>query len=124
MSESEIGQVILTLGVLLAAVHALGYLFGRLHQPRLVGEIIAGVLLGPFVLGRLAPGASDYLFHNAGIGAAKTETIFGYIYWLGVLLLMFLSGSQVRRLLSPENRKPTAWILGVGTPLPFIVVLI
>jgi Kef-type K+ transport system membrane component KefB len=36
---------------------------------------------------------------------------------------MFISGSHVRRLLSKENRRETAWILGVGTPLPFFLVL-
>lgn len=124
MSEQEIGLVILTLTLFLGVVHALGYIFERLRQPRLVGEIIAGILLGPFVLGQLSPSISDYLFHNAGLPGGKMETVFGYLYWLGVLLLMFLSGSQVRRLLSEENRRPTAWILGVGAPLPFVVVLL
>jgi Kef-type K+ transport system membrane component KefB len=37
---------------------------------------------------------------------------------------MFISGSQVRRVLAQENRRETAWILGVGTPLPFFLVLL
>ena len=37
---------------------------------------------------------------------------------------MFISGSQVRRVLAQENRKETAWILGIGTPLPFFLVLV
>jgi Kef-type K+ transport system membrane component KefB len=36
---------------------------------------------------------------------------------------MFISGSQVRKVLAQENRKETAWILGIGTPLPFFLVL-
>ena len=123
MTEKEIGLLILTFGVFLYFVHVLGYVFERLRQPRLVGDIVAGILLGPFVLGTLAPGVSDYLFANPAFGADRTKVLLGFIYWLGVLLLMFISGSQVKRLLSKENRRETAWILGIGTPLPFLIVM-
>ena len=46
------------------------------------------------------------------------------MYNLGLLMLMFGSGCAVKRLLGKENRKPTAWILGLGTPLPFFIALI
>lgn len=64
MSSAEIGVVLLTLSILLATTHAAGYLFERLHQPRLVGEILAGVLIGPYVLGRAA-GALRSVVRNA-----------------------------------------------------------
>ena len=123
MSEKEIGLLIVTLGVFICFVHVLGYIFERLRQPRLVGEILAGILLGPFVLGSISPEASNFLFANPVLGEEKTKLILGFVYWLGLLLLMFTSGSQVRRLLSQENRRETAWILGVGTPLPFLLVM-
>jgi Kef-type K+ transport system membrane component KefB len=50
MSVVEFGHFVLTIAVLLVAVHGLGYLAERLKQPRIVGEILAGILLGPFVL--------------------------------------------------------------------------
>jgi Kef-type K+ transport system membrane component KefB len=37
---------------------------------------------------------------------------------------MFGSGCAVKRLLGKENRKPTAWILGLGTPLPFLIAMV
>ena len=118
MSNNEIGNVLLALSVVLASTHFGGYLFVRLRQPRLVGEILAGILLGPFVLGRIAPSLSADLF-----GTSETSMVLGFIYWFGLLLLMFISGSQVRRVLAQENQKETAWILGIGTPLPFFIVL-
>ncbi len=123
MSEAEIGKLIVTLGAFVAAVHVLGHLLERLRQPRLVGEILAGILLGPFVLGKLSPATFDYLFNNPALGEEKSKLVLGFVYWLGLLLLMFISGSSVRRLLSKENRRETAWILGIGTPLPFLLVM-
>ncbi len=123
MTDNEIGLLIVTFGVFLCFVHVLGYVFERLRQPRLVGEIVAGILLGPFVLKKFAPHVSDYLFANPVLGEERTQAILGFIYWLGILLLMFISGSQVKRLLSKENRRETAWLLGIGTPLPFLLVM-
>jgi Kef-type K+ transport system membrane component KefB len=118
LSNSEIGAIVLTLSVLTAAVHVLGYVFEKLRQPRLVGEISAGVLLGPFVLGRLAPGLSEQLF-----GAGMTDVVLNFINWIGLFLLMFLSGSETRRLIARENQRETAWLFGVGTTVPLLGVL-
>jgi Kef-type K+ transport system membrane component KefB len=122
MSSDEIGHVLLALSVLLIGTHFVGYVFERLRQPRLVGEILAGILLGPFVLGRIAPLISAELFGTSG-EVSQTSVVLGFIYWFGLLLLMFISGSQVRRVLAQENRQETAWILGIGTPVPFFLVL-
>lgn len=118
MSSSEIGSLVLTLSVLLPAVHFFAYIFERLKQPRLVGEILAGAVLGPFVLGALAPELSARLF-----GVASIRAVLDAFYWLGLLLLMFVSGSETRRLLAQENRRECAWLVAVGTPLPFFLVL-
>jgi Kef-type K+ transport system membrane component KefB len=122
MSSTEIGDILVTLSVLLGSAHLIGYVFERLKQPRLIGEILAGILLGPFVLGQLSPSASAYLFGTSG-EPGTINTVTGFFYWFGLLFLMFISGSQVRRVLAQENRRETAWILGIGTPLPFFLVL-
>ena len=62
MSMIEIGSLVVTLSVLIMLVHVLGYLFEQLRQPRLVGEILAGVIIGPFVLGRFSPAIATELF--------------------------------------------------------------
>ncbi len=123
MSSAEIGSIALTLSVLLAVVHILGYVFERLRQPRLVGEILAGALLGPFVLGRIFPDFSLRLF-GSGVAAKQTEIVLGFMNWIGLLLLMFLSGSETRRLMAKENQRETAWLFGVGTTAPFFAVLL
>ena len=122
MSSEEVGSLVVTLLVLLACLHGFGHLFERLRQPRLVGEILAGVVLGPYVLGRLAPGVSATLF-GAHSGTDQTGPALGFAYWLGLMLLMFVSGSGAHSLLARENRRKTAVLLGIGTPLSFFLTL-
>lgn len=122
MTSNEVGETLLAVSVLLAGAHFFGYVCVKLRQPRLIGEILAGILLGPFVLGRITPGVFQSLFGSNTEGS-PVAVVLGFIYWFGLLLLMFISGSQVRRVLAKENRQETAWILGIGTPLPFFLVL-
>ncbi|HEU0007608.1 MAG TPA: cation:proton antiporter [Terriglobia bacterium] len=122
MSNAEVASLIITLLVFLACLHGFGHLFERLRQPRLVGEILAGVVLGPFVLGRLAPSISTTLF-GAYSGTDQTGPALGFAYWFGLMLLMFVSGSGTHALLARENRRTTAIMLGIGTPLSFFLTL-
>ena len=124
MSEAEIGVSIVILGIFLLVSHAFGYLFERLHQPKLIGEILAGVVLGPFVLGKIASPGFTFLFTNPLLGTDKTSFVLSSVYWLGLLLLMFISGSEVQGLLAKSNRRETAWLLGVGKTLPFVFVMV
>ena len=119
MSAAEFGQFVLTIATLLAAVHGLGYISERLKQPRIVGEILAGVLLGPFVLKLLAPAAFGKLFGFS----PNANTVLGFLYQLGLILLMFCSGAETRRLLAKENRMKTTLLITVSDVSSFIFVL-
>ena len=122
MSTDSLGLLALALMLLVACANLLGQVAVRLHQPRVVGEILAGVLLGPSLFGLLAPGAAAAVF---GDGEKDSTTIvLGFLYHLGLLLLMFVSGASVRNVLGKENRKPTAWIVGLGTSLPFCAAIL
>jgi Kef-type K+ transport system membrane component KefB len=52
MTNEELGLVLAALLALLATAHVLGHLFSRWKQPRVIGEVLAGVLIGPSLLGR------------------------------------------------------------------------
>jgi Kef-type K+ transport system membrane component KefB len=47
-----------------------------------------------------------------------------FIYWLGLLLLMFLSGAETRQLFTREERHEVAWLTIVGTGIPFLLALL
>jgi Kef-type K+ transport system membrane component KefB len=115
MSNSEIGHLIFLLFLLVAAAHLLGYVFMRLRQPRVIGEILAGVILGPAILGRFSSQFSS--------GAQHFDMVLNFVYWLGLLLLMFISGCETRKLFSREDRREVSWLVIVGTGLPFIIGL-
>ena len=119
MTVVEFGHFVLTIAILLVAVHGLGYLAERLKQPRIVGEILAGILLGPFVLKLLAPTAFAKLFSFS----PSSATVMGFLYQMGLILLMFCSGAETRRLLAKENRRNTFLLLTVSDLSSFALVL-
>ncbi len=118
MSESEVGSITLLLLLFVAMAHLLGYFFAKLRQPRVIGEILAGVLLGPTLLGRLWPE------EVARIGQGSIASVLNFVYWLGLLLLMFLSGAETRHLFRREDRRQISWLAAFGTGLPFLLVLL
>ncbi|HZQ76214.1 MAG TPA: cation:proton antiporter [Acidimicrobiia bacterium] len=121
ISDPVMGQMVLAFLLLIAIAHLFGQLAGKIRQPRIIGEIAAGIVLGPSILGRLAPGVSAHIF-GAG-GADPRGVVLGFLYNLGLLLLMFVSGAAVRHVMGGENRRPTIILFAVGTTAPFLLAL-
>jgi K+:H+ antiporter len=121
MPSSAIGPLILFISVLLTGAHLLGYLFARLRQPRVIGEILAGIIAGPFVLGKWPV----YLHAlQLDVAAAPKKAALDLIYYMGLLMLMFVSGAETKALFQRHERKQIAWLASVGTVLPFFIMLV
>jgi Kef-type K+ transport system membrane component KefB len=119
LSNSDTTHLLLALGLLLIAAHALGQLFARFRQPRVAGEILGGLLLGPTLFGLLLPEAHDAVF-----AGKVTQTGLGIVYQLGLLLLMYCSGAELRSIITRSERKSTVSIAMFGNVVPFLAGLL
>lgn len=90
MTPFEISaHLFLQIAVLLSACRVVGWLARPLGQPRVVAEMITGVLLGPSLLGLWAPGFQAWLF------PASTRTVLYVLAQVGLVLAMFLVGLEL-----------------------------
>jgi len=118
LSNSDLTSVLFILLLLVGLAQLLGYLFVKLRQPKVVGEICAGVLLGPALLGRLP------LASHLTAAVKQQGNILTFVYWMGLLLLMFLSGAETRELFTRDERREVSWLAIVGTGIPFVLALV
>jgi Kef-type K+ transport system membrane component KefB len=72
--------------VILVAARIVGFLFQKINQPQVMGEMVAGILLGPSLLGWLAPGASAALFPAASLSYLNA------LSQVGLVVFMFVVG--------------------------------
>ncbi|MDY7100274.1 MAG: cation:proton antiporter [Actinomycetota bacterium] len=88
--EHELLVFWVSLAVLAGVARLLGGIARRFGQPAVVGELAAGVVLGPSVLGALAPGVSGALFPADRVQTAMLFTV----GWIGVVLLLLAAGYE------------------------------
>lgn len=88
MSTDLTFHVLLALAVVVMCGHILGRVMAAVGQPPVIGEVLSGILLGPSLLGRLAPGVETDLF------PASARPALGVIAQLGVVLYMFVVGLE------------------------------
>jgi Kef-type K+ transport system membrane component KefB len=120
LGTADLAHLLLVVGMLLAAAHACGYLFVKCHLPRVIGEIVAGILLGPTLFGHLSPAAYHAVFDA---NQSVSVSLSGFSY-LGLLLLMFCSGFEIQSAFRPGERKTTLFITFFGLVFPFALSLL
>jgi Kef-type K+ transport system membrane component KefB len=118
-SEDILFSTLLQLIVIILAARLANQLLRRVGQPGAVGEIIAGLMLGPSLLGYALPGVSHFLFSPT---AAMPITIISQI---GLILLMFQIGSdfEFSHLGHARNRKTTIAVAVVSIAVPLFLGL-
>ncbi|MFZ5896136.1 MAG: cation:proton antiporter [Myxococcota bacterium] len=114
-SSEVLLHVLLALVVVIIVARLLGALFRRLNQPAVIGEVIAGVLLGPSLLGRVAPGLSAYLLPPA------VAPFLGVISQVGVILYMFLIGLELDTTTLRQRAHASVAISHASIIAPFVL---
>jgi Kef-type K+ transport system membrane component KefB len=114
-TETLLFNILLQLIVMIAAARAGNLVMRRLGQPGVVGEIIAGLLLGPSLFGHYFQDASLALF------GARASTPITIISQIGLVLLMFQIGIDFEfgHLARPKNRNGTMGIAAASICVPF-----
>ncbi len=117
----ETTAVLVDLFIIFTAAKVAGELFQRLRQPPIVGEVIAGVLIGPHALGLIGSPDANLVALFAGDERVAREALdltFNVIAQLGVIFLLFFVGLQTRldELLDVRNRAAAVGALGVVIP--------
>ena len=114
-SHNDVLHLLIQVGILLAVARGLGEICQRLNQPSVVGEIMAGVLLGPSVLGALAPVLARWTIPQTPIQGYLLEVV-GLI---GVMLLLVITGFETDLALVRRKAKTAMGIAVGGLLVPF-----
>jgi Kef-type K+ transport system membrane component KefB len=83
-----VSRLFLQLLVIIGASRLAGWIFARIGQPAVVGEMGAGILLGPSLFGKVAPGAFHFVFAAGSLGPLQL------LSQIGVCLFMFAVGME------------------------------
>jgi Kef-type K+ transport system membrane component KefB len=105
--------------VIVAACRICGWVVRRwLRQPQVIGEMIAGVLLGPSLLGAVAPQVQQFLF------PIESRATLGVVAQLGIAIYMFLVGLDFRGADFKANVRGAVSVSLTGIAVPFLVAIV
>jgi len=109
------GLLLLQIGVVLFSARLLGWVFRAIHQPQVVGEMAAGLMLGPSLLGALAPDVSASLFPAGSLGHLSA------LSQVGLVAFMFLVGHELDPRLMQGRGEATVLTSHASITLPFFL---
>lgn len=101
--------------VLMLVGRSLGEVMQRVGQPAVVGQLLAGILLGPSVFGALLPSAQAMLFPSNSTQRGMLDAV----SQLGILLLLLLTGMETDLRLIRNARRAAFWVSATGVAVPF-----
>ncbi len=115
LKSDTLPHVLLALVAIIVVGRGLGAIFKRLGQPRVIGEVVAGIMLGPSLLGRISPEAMTFILPNSVL------PFLGLIAQLGVVLYMFLVGLELNAELLRSRAHATVAISHASIVAPFLL---
>jgi len=116
LSNLELTRFFFAVILLLMSAHFVGYLFNKFNLPRVGGEILGGIILGPSLLGQFLPSVYVWIFQ----GFEAEGKLLSLVYNLGMILLMFISGLEVQKTVTKDERKDITAIFLGSTIIPFV----
>jgi len=105
--------LLLQVAVILGVARFVGWIFRKMHQPQVVGEMVAGILLGPSLLGLAAPGIFNFLFPPESLGFLNA------LSQIGLVLFMFLVGLELDAKVLKKQGRVAVFTSHVSIVFPF-----
>ncbi|HXE52996.1 MAG TPA: cation:proton antiporter, partial [Tepidisphaeraceae bacterium] len=115
MNEHLLLLLFVQICVIVALSRVVGWLFLKVGQPQVVGEMVAGIVLGPSVLGWLAPGVFASLFPANSLGYLN------FLSQLGVVCFLFLVGLELNPKLLRDRGHAAVMISHMSIVAPFLL---
>jgi Kef-type K+ transport system membrane component KefB len=114
-ARGVLSHILLALVAILIFARVLGSAFRRMSQPQVMGEMIAGILLGPSFLGRISPAFAHYLFPDSIVPYLSV------LAEIGVILYMFLVGLELDTDLLRQRTHASVAISHASIVAPFLL---
>jgi Kef-type K+ transport system membrane component KefB len=111
----DLGHLLLQLVVILVTARLVGRAFRIIGQPQVIGEMAAGLALGPSLLGAVAPGTLARLFPQDSLAPLSA------LSQLGVLLFMFVVGLRLDLQLLRGRARAAVFTSNASIALPFVM---
>ena len=116
--EETFGRLMLAIAAVILAARLVGTGLARLAQPRVMGEVLAGILLGPTILGAFWPEAKDYLF------PPDIVALLGGAAQIGLAFYLFLVGMEVDPQMIRKRIRRAAYISNASVAVPMTLGLL
>ncbi|MFA7289631.1 MAG: cation:proton antiporter [Melioribacteraceae bacterium] len=117
LTPEDITRFLIAISVMLFAAKVFGELMRLIKQPSVVGEILAGIILGPTVFGTIAPDIFNTIFANS----KSTDIAIDGITNLAVIMLLLVSGLEVNLSLVFKQGKTALYTSVIGMVFPFAI---
>lgn len=116
LAAQDIFSTFLALALLLASAYLCGRLMERIHAPKVIGEILGGMIFGGTFLYYFFPDAMESIF----MAYPEEGKVLNLFYQLGLLFLMFSSGFNTKLALGKEHRRLVSLVFVGATVLPIL----
>lgn len=113
-----VGQILAQIITIIIVSRIFAYFFRKIHQPTVIGEIIAGIALGPSLLGALFPEFSLALFPEHSLGNLNL------LSQVGLILFMFMVGMELDVKVIQTKVKDAVVVSNAGILIPFTLGIV